>query len=50
LGWGDAEAIIQAISDTDIAPIIRVPWNEHYFIKRALDMGAKGMIVPLVNS
>jgi len=31
LGWGDAEAIIQAISDTDIAPVIRVPWNEHYF-------------------
>jgi 2-keto-3-deoxy-L-rhamnonate aldolase RhmA len=50
LGWRDAEAIIQAVSGTDIVPIIRVPWNRHYFIKRALDIGAKGVIVPMVNT
>jgi 2-keto-3-deoxy-L-rhamnonate aldolase RhmA len=50
LGWQDAEAIIQAVSKTDIVPIIRVPWNRHYLIKRALDIGAKGVIVPMVNT
>jgi 2-keto-3-deoxy-L-rhamnonate aldolase RhmA len=50
LGWHQAEEIIQAICDSDVVPIIRVPWNEHYFIKRALDIGAKGIIVPMVNT
>ena len=50
LGWHHAEEIIQAICDTDIVPIIRVPWNEHYLIKRALDIGAKGIMVSMVNT
>jgi hypothetical protein len=50
LGWGDVERIIQAISSTRMVPIVRVPWNEHYLIKRALDIGAKGIIVPMVNT
>jgi len=50
MGLGDVERIIQAISCTQMVPIVRVPWNEHYFIKRALDIGAKGIIVPMVNT
>lgn len=50
LGWHQAEEIIQAICDSEIVPIIRVPWNQHYFIKRALDIGVKGIIVPMVNT
>ncbi len=50
LGWHQAEGIMQAICETGMVPIIRVPWNEHYLIKRALDIGAKGIIVPMVNT
>jgi 4-hydroxy-2-oxoheptanedioate aldolase len=32
------------------APVVRVPWNEPAAIMRALDIGASGIIVPMVNS
>jgi 4-hydroxy-2-oxoheptanedioate aldolase len=31
-------------------PLVRVPWNEPYEIMKALDAGAYGVIVPMVNS
>jgi 2-dehydro-3-deoxyglucarate aldolase/4-hydroxy-2-oxoheptanedioate aldolase len=30
--------------------VVRVPWNDEAHIKKALDIGATGIIVPLVNS
>jgi len=44
------QAIIQAISYTNTVPIVRVPWNDPALIKRALDAGAYGIVVPMVNS
>jgi len=41
---------LQAVSTTDTVPIVRVPWNEPVFIQWALDAGAYGVIVPLVNT
>jgi 2-keto-3-deoxy-L-rhamnonate aldolase RhmA len=41
---------LQAISGTDVAPIVRVAWNDMVLIKRALDIGATGLIIPWVNS
>ena len=31
-------------------PIVRVAWNHHWLAKPVLDMGAKGVIMPWVNS
>lgn len=42
--------MLQAISQTDCVPIVRVPWNEPWMIMKALDLGAYGVIVPLVNN
>lgn len=43
--------LLQAISIApDVVPLVRVPWNDGAFIKRALDAGAYGVVVPMVNS
>lgn len=44
------QSIIQAILTTNVVPIIRVPWNDPALIKRALDAGGYGVVVPMVNS
>ena len=33
-----------------VAPLVRVPRGEYHFIARALDIGAHGVMVPMVNS
>jgi 2-keto-3-deoxy-L-rhamnonate aldolase RhmA len=45
-----AQQLIQAMSGTDVVPIVRVAWNDPVMIKRALDIGAYGVIVPWVNT
>lgn len=42
--------MLQALSTTETVPIVRVPWNEPGIIMKALDAGAYGVIVPMVNS
>ena len=42
--------MMQAISQTDTVPVVRVPWNDPAMIMKALDVGAYGIIVPLVNT
>lgn len=42
--------MLQAISTTDVTPIVRVPWLTPGVIMKALDMGAYGVICPMVNS
>jgi 4-hydroxy-2-oxoheptanedioate aldolase len=39
-----------AIGTTDTIPMCRVPWNDPMLIKRVLDAGAYGVVVPMVNS
>lgn len=49
----DMETIQQmfvALSTTETVPMIRVAWNDPILIKRALDAGAYGVVVPMVNS
>jgi 4-hydroxy-2-oxoheptanedioate aldolase len=45
-GW----PMLQAISQTDTVPVVRVPWNDPATVMKALDLGAYGIIVPLVNT
>lgn len=49
-GLETAPAMLQAISLSGIPPLVRVPGNEPWLIGRALDLGAAGVIVPLVSS
>ncbi len=36
--------------DSKVPCVVRVPWNDEAGIKKALDIGATGIIVPLVNT
>lgn len=40
----------QAICTTDTMPMARVAWNDPATIKRLLDAGAMGLVIPMVNS
>jgi 4-hydroxy-2-oxoheptanedioate aldolase len=42
--------MMQALSSTPATPIVRVPANVPMYIQRCLDLGAYGVIVPLVNT
>ncbi|MDZ7683976.1 MAG: aldolase/citrate lyase family protein [Gammaproteobacteria bacterium] len=50
LDYPDVKHMLPAISQTDTIPLVRVPWNEPYEIMKALDAGAYGVVVPLVNN
>lgn len=52
-GPGDflgAIAQFQALSATSTTGLIRVPWNDAVYIKRALDTGAEGIMIPMIES
>lgn len=42
--------MFQAISTSDTVPLARVPWNDLVAIKRVLDAGAYGVVIPWINS
>ena len=46
----DVLPMLQAVSQTDTVPVVRVAWNDPATIMKALDLGAYGIIVPLVNT
>jgi len=46
----DAIAQLRAIQGTKCAGLLRAPWNDTVFIKRVLDAGIHGIMVPQVNS
>jgi len=50
IDYTDLTVMLPAISTTDTTPIVRVPWNEPYEVMKALDAGAMGVIVPMVNN
>ncbi len=42
--------MLQAVSQTDTVPVVRVAWNDPATIMKALDFGAYGILVPLINT
>lgn len=50
IDWSDAGALFGAIADAGCVPLARVPAGKHDHIKRVLDAGAYGVIVPMVES
>lgn len=41
---------IHAMKGTDTVPLVRTPWNDFVAIKKILDVGAQGVLIPYVNS
>ena len=50
VGWETATHMFAAIAEPGCVALNRVPANRHDHIKRALDNGAQGVVVPMVNS
>jgi 4-hydroxy-2-oxoheptanedioate aldolase len=48
--WETATHMFAAIADAGCTALARVPANRHDHIKRVLDNGAMGVVVPMVNS
>lgn len=44
------QTLMQAMRGEETTPIIRVMWNDIVAIKRALDIGAYGIVIPWINS
>ena len=42
--------MLQAVSTTDVVPVVRVPWLEPGIVMKSLDAGAYGIICPMVNT
>jgi 4-hydroxy-2-oxoheptanedioate aldolase len=48
--WETATHLFASIADAGCTALARVPANRHDHIKRVLDNGAHGIVVPMVNS
>jgi 2-dehydro-3-deoxyglucarate aldolase/4-hydroxy-2-oxoheptanedioate aldolase len=51
-GWSieTVRMLVATTRSTDMLPLVRVPATEYHFIARALDMGAMGVMSPMVES
>lgn len=50
IDYAQMVGMLQGMSSIDVAPLVRVPWNEPGIIGKCLDAGAYGVIVPMVNT
>jgi 4-hydroxy-2-oxoheptanedioate aldolase len=50
IGYDVMLPMLQSISAGGVPSLVRVPWNEPGAIMKALDAGAGGVIVPMINS
>ncbi len=50
LSFETVKVMQQAMSDSSACPIVRIGEANLYLVKRALDIGSQGILVPLVNS
>lgn len=50
MGFETMQSMMQAMNGTECTPIVRPQWNDMVAIKRALDIGAHGVLIPWVNT
>jgi 2-keto-3-deoxy-L-rhamnonate aldolase RhmA len=50
LGFETMQTMMQAMKGTNCVPIVRPQWNDPVVIKRVLDIGAYGVLIPWVNT
>ena len=48
--YANLQAQLQSMNGSDVVPFARAPWNDEVAIKRILDTGVMGVLVPYVNS
>jgi 4-hydroxy-2-oxoheptanedioate aldolase len=52
-GLGDPSTLaaqLHAMSATPTVGVVRVPWNDHVYLKRALDAGAEAVLIPSIDT
>jgi 2-keto-3-deoxy-L-rhamnonate aldolase RhmA len=51
-GWSveTIRGLVATAGGTEVVPMVRVPATEYHFLARALDVGARGLMVPMVES
>lgn len=51
-GWGTetVRALVAAARPADVVPLVRVPATQYHFVARVLDVGAMGVMAPMVES
>ena len=42
--------LLQAVGNTRMAPLVRVPWNDTVIVKRVLDAGAHSLLFPFIQN
>ena len=50
LDSAEIEHMLMAMNGTDTVPIVRIPSSNPVFIQRSLDLGAMGIVVPMVKT
>jgi 4-hydroxy-2-oxoheptanedioate aldolase len=50
IDWSQAAANFAVIAEAGCVPLARVPKGNHDYIKRVLDAGAWGIVVPMVDT
>jgi 4-hydroxy-2-oxoheptanedioate aldolase len=50
VGYWEMLGMLQGVAASGVPALVRVPWNEPGWIMKALDAGAAGVIVPMINS
>lgn len=52
-GLGDTTTLsaqLHAMSATPTVGVVRVPWNDHVYLKRVLDVGAEAVLIPSIET
>lgn len=52
-GLGDPTVLatqLQAMAATPTTGVVRVPWNDHVYLKRVLDVGAEAVLIPGIDT
>lgn len=47
---GDVLYQLQALSATPTTAVLRVPWNDPVYLKRALDLGVEAVMIPMIET
>jgi len=50
IGLESIQLLMQAMAGSPAVSLVRVATNDHILVKRVLDLGAQGVMVPMVNS
>jgi 2-dehydro-3-deoxyglucarate aldolase/4-hydroxy-2-oxoheptanedioate aldolase len=51
-GWGmeEVRVLLATSRAADLVPLVRPPASQYHFVARALDVGAMGLVIPLVGT